>query len=129
MAVRDKTAGETVAIRDKIAGEGVAVRDKTAGESVAIRDKIAGGEAVLDKIARDEAIHDNIAGGKAILEAADRVDEFVVDPSIEAVLRPPKRVEGPGIEIDEFGRRIRRYIPEEAKKGPPGAAEVVVCSR
>ena len=28
MAVRDKTAGETVAIRDKIAGEGVAVRDK-----------------------------------------------------------------------------------------------------
>ena len=109
MAVRDKTAGETVAIRDKIAGEGVAVRDKTAGESVAIRD--------------------NIAGGKAILEAADRVDEFVVDPSIEAVLRPPKRVEGPGIEIDEFGRRIRRYIPEEAKKGPPGAAEVVVCSR
>ena len=116
-----------MAIRDKIAGEGVAVRDKTAGESVAIRDKIAGGEAVLDKIARDEAIHDNIAGGeavldkiaggeaardktaeegKAILEAADRVDEFVVDPSIEAVLRPPKRVEGPGIEIDEFERRV-----------------------
>ena len=34
--------------------------------------------------------------GEAILEAADRVDEFIVDPSIEAVLRP--KVEGPGVE-------------------------------
>ena len=76
------------------------------------------------------AIHDKTAEeGEAILEATERVEEFTVDPSIEAVLRPPKRVEGPGIEIDELGRRIRRYIPEEAKKGPPGAAEVVVCSR
>ena len=62
------TAGEIVAIRDKIAGGGEAVRDKTAGEI------------------------------EAILEAAERIDEFIVEPSVEAVLRPLKEVEGPGIE-------------------------------
>ena len=62
------TAGEIVAIRDKIAGRGEAVRDKTAGEI------------------------------EAILEAAERIDEFIVKPSVEAVLRPLKEVEGPGIE-------------------------------
>ena len=51
----------------------------TAGEIVAIRDKTAG------EI-------------KAILEAAKRIDEFIVEPSVEAVLRPLKEVEGPGIE-------------------------------
>ena len=43
------TAGEIVAIRDKIAGGGEAVRDKTAGEI------------------------------EAILEAAERVEEFIVE--------------------------------------------------
>ena len=62
---------------------------------MAISDKIAGGKAAGDKTAEE---------GEAILEAADRVDEFIVDPSIEAVLRP--KVEGPGIEIDEFERRV-----------------------
>ena len=71
----------------------------------AIVDKIAGGEAVRNKIAGGKAAGDKTAKeGEAILEAADRVDEFIVDPSIEAVLRP--KVEGPGIEIDEFERRV-----------------------
>ena len=114
VAVRDNTAEETVAISDNIAsGEAVrnkiaggeAVRDNTAGAIVAIPDKIAGGEAVRNKIAGGEAAGDKTAEeGEAILEAADRVDEFIVDPSIEAVLRP--KVEGPGIEIDEFERRV-----------------------
>ena len=92
MAVRDKTAGETVAIRDKIAGEGVAVRDKTAGESVAIRDKIAGGEAVLDKIAGGEAVRDNTAEEvEAVREAAGRVEEPGVESPVEAKKGPPGR--------------------------------------
>ena len=84
MAVRDKTAGESEAIRDKIAEGGEAARDKTAEE----------GEAIHDKIARDEAVHDNTAG--------ERVEEFTVDPSIEAILEATERideeVEGPRIE-------------------------------
>ena len=65
----------------------MAVRDKTAGESVAIRDKIAGGEAVLDKIAGGEAARDKTAEeGKAILEATERVKEFIVELSAEAIL-------------------------------------------
>ena len=47
--------------------------------------------------------------GEAILEAAERVEEFIVEPSVEAIrdkaaeesglyLRPLKEVEGPGIE-------------------------------
>ena len=55
------TAGEIVAIRDKIAGGGEAVRDKTAGEI------------------------------EAILEAAERVDEFIVEPSVEAVREAAER--------------------------------------
>ena len=42
------------------------------------------------------AIRDNIAGGKAILEATERVKEFTVDQSIEAVLiKPPEAEKGP----------------------------------
>ena len=50
-----------------------------------IIDKIAGGEAVHDKIARDEAVHDNTAG--------ERVEEFTVDPSIEAILEAAERID------------------------------------
>ena len=85
---------EAEEIADKIAGEGVAVRDKTAGESVAAHDKTAGGvEAIRDKIAaeRVETVRYKTAEeGEAIHEAADRVDEFVVNPSIEAILKPPE---------------------------------------
>ena len=53
-------------------------------------------EDTIDKIARSEAVHDNTAGseaardksaeeGKAILKATERVEEFTVDPSIEAI--------------------------------------------
>ena len=67
--------------------------DKIA-RSEAVLDKIAGGEAVHDKIARDEAVHDNTAG--------ERVEEFTVDPSIEAILEAAERIDeevkGPGFE-------------------------------
>ena len=57
-------------------------------------DKIARIEAVLDKIAGDEAVHDNTAG--------ERVEEFTVDPSIEAILEAAERIDeevkGPRIE-------------------------------
>ena len=75
-------------------------------------DKIARIEAVLDKIAGDEAVHDNTAGERveeftvdpsieAILVAEERVDEFSVDPSIEAIQaaeRIDKEAEGPRFE-------------------------------
>ena len=74
-AAHDNTAGESEAIRDKIAEGGEAARDKTAEE----------GEAIHDKIARDEAVHDNTAG--------ERVEEFTVDPSIEAILEAAERID------------------------------------
>ena len=53
-------------------------------------------EATIDKFAGGEAVHDNTAGERveeftvdpsieAILVAEERVDEFSVDPSIEAI--------------------------------------------
>ena len=93
MAVRDKIAGKVVADRDKIAEEVVeflaeqpieATLDNTVDPSVELAvleavDRV--GEEVdedtIDKIAREEAVHDNTAG--------ERVDEFSVDPLIEAI--------------------------------------------
>ena len=58
------------------------------------------GEAILEAVERVETVRGKIAGegeavrdknaeeGEAILEAAERVEEFTVDPSVEAVLRP-----------------------------------------
>ena len=86
----DEEADE--AIIDKIAG-GEAVLDNTAGAVVTISDKVARGEAARDKTAEE---------GKAILEATERVDEYIVEPPIEAVLvaaeRIDEEVEGPRIE-------------------------------
>ena len=80
----------------------MAVRDKIAGKVVADRDKTARAEAIHDKIA-EEAADDNTIDPsielavleaaelavdtsiEAILVAEERVDEFSVDPLIEAI--------------------------------------------
>ena len=57
-----------------------------------------------DKIAGGEAVHDNTAGERveeftvepsieAVHEAAERVKEFIVEPSIEAILEAADRVD------------------------------------
>ena len=51
-------------------------------------------EDTIDKIAGDEAVYDNTAG--------ERVEEFTVDPSIEAIPEAAERIDeeakGPGFE-------------------------------
>ena len=98
-AAHDNTAGEGVAVRDKTAGESEAIRDKIAEGGEAARDKTAEeGEAIHDKIARDEAVHDNTAG--------ERVEEFTVGPSIEAIPEAADRVDEEADEdiIDKIAR-------------------------
>ena len=115
-------------IIDKIA-VGKAAYDNTAGERVdeeadeiTIEEIVIDSsiEAIIDKIAGGEAVHDNTAGeivaisdkagerDEVILKAAERVKEFIVEPSAEAILEaveesrlyvwPPKEVKGPRIE-------------------------------
>ena len=57
-----------------------------AGESEAIRDKIAGGEAAHDNTVGERVEEFTVDPAiEAILVAEERVDEFSVDPSIEAI--------------------------------------------
>ena len=92
-------------------------------------------DSIVDKIAGGEAAYDNTAGERVDEEADEStIEEIVIDSIVDKIAGGEAVQDSTAGEIVDILDKIARdeAIHDNAaggEEGPPGAAEVVVCSR